>query len=372
MRGSVDFRHLQCYLVTNNTLDLYSTDSISKWMEPPISSFKTPPPAFCLLRMYTILVRYCAGRTPKLTSHSLSGIINDVVTKLPREIRDTIYQYVLAEGGLEEICRHSTLRLDSFPSEHDTNAADPAVDVHRLSSPASVDGISVQFTKELIEMLYGTHSGLCVVGNHSIPEFLDTDFFRLGLTPKTAKLSKLRIHGSLDVHKSFRPHYVDLNTLESDLDALMNCKWGANFDLEIAFGSGVGTIYLGMTDDIRLSQTIHSFWNILKPSITKLEARGARVSVTLMVCDTKFEYRKDKQSMLDTEEEWLVHVKQAFEGNYRTYVRPRRRGCGPEVTWGCMTGMVCLTCCCGCLVFIPAKWCWDKYKKRRARKWQGS
>jgi hypothetical protein len=330
--------------------------------------------------------------TMKLTLRSLSSLSSNVYQKLPREVRDIIYQYILTEHGIESVCRSSSLRLDKFPQPHSTEPA--SGDTHL---PESVD-FSTAFGPwfgELIEMLYESYTNFGVSEPSAIPRFLNTDFFNTGLMIKSTKLQRLRAEGCVDVHVAREDilglidHHnarkdvtglVDLETLQSDLDALLAVSWTTNFEIEFAFHSKIRMIYNESSHGLELAKTLHSVWTILKPFIANAEARGATVRLAIEIGATTFGYQAFEPNMFGSsmpgnQEDWLLKVEKAYAGRHRRLNRSvknrnkkyKHSPC-PAPSLKCCAAFTCFVCCCGWVVYVPARWCWNKYKQRKGRK----
>lgn len=298
-------------------------------------------------------------------SQSLFVLTKNVSTVLPREVRDIIYQHILDENQIEEICRCSPMRLDKFPLPHETG---PESSEARLPGFADSKTAFRSFADEVIEMLYELHGNLCVAVPSAIPKFLDTDFFDTGFALKAAKLQKIRIEGCLHVENrsTVTADLIDLDTFQSDLDALLSYKWGVNFQLEIVFHSR--TVYCDPRHMTTLAHTLHEVWQVLKPFIAQVEDRGAGVHLAIHVRTTTFGNENDAQNMLETEEDWLQYVQKEFQGRYP---RPHGRAnfyphspC-PKASYGCMAALCCVFCCCGWVIVLPARWCYTVYKERK-------
>jgi hypothetical protein len=86
----------------------------------------------------------------KLMTHSLFNLTKDVHTRLPREIRELVYQHILTQHCLDEIGRCSPLRLDKFPLPHKTG---PESSEARLPDFVDRKIAFRPFADEVIEML---------------------------------------------------------------------------------------------------------------------------------------------------------------------------------------------------------------------------
>jgi hypothetical protein len=305
----------------------------------------------------------------KLMTRSLFNLTKDVHTRLPREIRDLVYRNILTEHCLDEICRCSSLRLDKFPHTQDIEPGTSKAGMPDFAVPEQAFG---PFVHELIETLYDVHDNLTVALPSGIPKYLDTDFFDTGFTLRAVRLHKLLIEGCLDIgiRRKNIVDLIDLNNLSSDLNALLACKWSAKFELNIAFHSTLHTTYWDEEDIGTLAETLHKAWQVLEPFVAQAEVHGARVHVAMNVGSRTFEYKKDEQSMLLTANDWFLQVEDAFPGRYREYRAPKmyRNSPCPESSCGCYAAFCCVFCCCGWVVYVPARWCWNKFQEHRKRK----
>ncbi|KAJ4368413.1 hypothetical protein N0V83_006770 [Neocucurbitaria cava] len=166
----------------------------------------------------------------------LSTTAKNVHTRLPREVRDIIYDYLLTSDDIFRIAQCSKVRLDRFPYlrgeepvEYKTKeTAKPGVRPRFIDPERTY----VPFAAEVIEVVYERFHGLWIDVPSQIPAFLATDFFDVDCAPRDARLSKLHVSGRLD---SGEKTSVDIDTLALDFKALLDCNWGPKFDVDIAF-----------------------------------------------------------------------------------------------------------------------------------------
>jgi hypothetical protein len=159
-----------------------------------------------------------ADTTKTLTSYSLFEFTKDIHSRLPRELRDIIYRYLLTEQDVEIICRGSSIPLNNFPCKCDKQSGV----VERQWSVHTLLSLSFKpFAHEVSDMIYESSHHLSVWYPKVLAAFLDTDFFQTGHTPRAARLSKLQIGGCLDAKHS---DSVDVRTLRSGIGTLLTCN----------------------------------------------------------------------------------------------------------------------------------------------------
>jgi hypothetical protein len=74
---------------------------------------------FCSLQLLNINEENSSWIRKTLTSYSLFEFTKDIHSRLPRELRDIIYRYLLTEQDVEIICRGSSIPLNNFPCKCD-------------------------------------------------------------------------------------------------------------------------------------------------------------------------------------------------------------------------------------------------------------
>jgi hypothetical protein len=302
---------------------------------PQFPSLKNKRIARCGIPAFTPLIQ------PRLTRRSVFSLTKDVRTRLPRELRDMVYQYLITPRDISEIERCAAFRLDRFPyrpgEEPQEYRTFPA---SKTDLPFIADAKIVYkpFAHEVVETVYESNRDLWVDMPSAIPKFLDTDFFGTGCTPRHAKLPKLHVSGILDVEKRL-PNCIDLATLQADLATLLECVWGHGFELDIVFRTELGISHSGERYILTLAHTMCTVWQILMPFLTKVQKRGASVQVLMLTMTKTYSYTSDEHDMPETEEEWLDDLRVALRGLYEGQWRMEYSGQQPrkrrkEVTAG--------------------------------------
>lgn len=197
------------------------------------------------------------------------------------------------------------------------------------------------FVHDIVQIVYEKHPRLWVESPSEISHFLDFDFFDCGLTPRQVKLSNLHISGILEPGL---PNSVNMNTLKSDLSALLEWNWGPPFTLEIS----LYTLMFSRENNKRIAkksaEILHSVRNIVLPFVEKARERGANVTLILSIMGKSY-YNKDGQNdMLPTREAWAQDMKEAYDRDYHNRRRRRRRHRGPSAGpyWPiCAVCMIC-------------------------------
>lgn len=312
----------------------------------------------------------------KLISPSIFHLTENIHTTFPREIRDLVYQYILTPPWIDELCRHSTLRLDKFPHAHYIDSAP-----RETNSPEIPDPIPAfpPFTRELIEMLYALHRDLGVATPSAIPAFLATDFFNTGLSLSAVKLQRLRIAGCVDVDihddggKRIREDIIDVDTLSSDLNALLTCHWSPAFKLTFDFHNAMHFPYIEAHHARALAQRLHTIWQTLASFIHRAKALGAHISATFKIGIMLFEYNTTtphtQHAMCESEDEWFALIRLEYTSDaYRPRARMHRHSPFVPFSWGCCAAVCCFVCGCGWVVYLPYKWCVGKWEARKRRR----
>ncbi|OAL54558.1 hypothetical protein IQ07DRAFT_596060 [Pyrenochaeta sp. DS3sAY3a] len=314
-----------------------------------------------MARLSLSLKPAASNKKHKQTLFSLS---KDVHSRLPREVRDMIYAYLLTPHEIFRISRCSSIRLDRFPharvpQHHPQHAAPDSKKKEKgkkaaeaLYRPPFIDPTFTYppFAAEVIQLHHELYKDFWVDTPSALPSFLATDFFSLNCTPGHARLSALHISGQLDLHT---PTSIDLTTLAADLAALLATPWAPTFDLNIAFHSELAVSYWSGSAIPELARTMHGAWSVLAPWIAQAEQRGARVYFILLTKATLHKYMCGEHDMLGSEEEWtrmlqgaLGHLcysprgaRDMVESGRRTAVRAGRVGRGRGLRRGVGRGV---------------------------------
>jgi hypothetical protein len=324
---------------------------------PQFPSLKNKRIAGCGNPAFTQLIQ------PWLTRRSVFSLTKDVHTRLPRELRDMVYQYLITPRDISEIEICAAFRLDRFPYRRGEEPQEyKTFPASKTDLPFIADAKIVYkpFAHEIVGTVYESHRDLWVDMPSAIPKFLDTDFFGTGCTPRHARLPKLHISGLLDVEKRL-PNVVNLATLQADLATLLECTWGRGFELDIVFRTELGISHSGERYILTLAHTMCTVWQTLMPFLTKAEKRGARVQVLMLTMTKTYRYTSEGHDMLGTEEEWLddlrVALRGLYEGQWRMeYIRQQPRKSRKEDDAVCSLEVCCWTCKC-CRYTSPKNWC---------------
>lgn len=125
----------------------------------------------------------------------------------------------------------------------------------------------------MIELLYERYTDFSIATPSKIPAFLATEFISVGRTPQQARLSKLHISGHLDVS---RETSINLNTLERDFKALLDCTSMSNLHVDIVFRAELGHLYLDVEALPVVAHRMHATWQKVGPWIQEAEKRCSR------------------------------------------------------------------------------------------------
>lgn len=243
-----------------------------------------------------------------LTRCSIDTLTKNVYRRLPREVRDMIYAYILTPQDVFNISRSSLLRMDGYPYPRSLSPEDSkGRKIATVVRPAFIDTnfVYAPFAAEVIQCVYEMYRDFWIDMPSAIPAFLEVDFFELSCKPKHARLSKLHISGLLDAGQ---PNSIVLETLATDFQAILDCHWAPNFDLDIAFRTELGFSYFGVSALETLAYTIHTVWKTLHPFIIEAEKRGARVYFVLLTKAMLYRYMHGEHNMFETKEEWESHL----------------------------------------------------------------
>ncbi|KAF2029672.1 hypothetical protein EK21DRAFT_112714 [Setomelanomma holmii] len=294
---------------------------------------------------------------------SLFNLTKAVHTRLPRELRDMIYQYIITKFDISRIEICADVRFDRFPYRHGQEPQEyrtyPTVK-GQLPIIAEAKLVYPSFAQEIVELVYEVQRDLWIDMSSAIPVFLNTDFFGTGCTPGHASLKKLHISGLLDFNERL-PNCIHLDTLRADCDALLDCKWARGFELDVVFRSELGISHSGEDHMLALAHTMFTAWSILKPWITAAQLRGARVLFMMITMGKTYQYTKDGHNMLETEDEWLNSLRATLRGSHEVnrtmnYIRQQPRNSqktGPSQSGLDVFGWLYKSCFC----IHPKDWC---------------
>ncbi|CAO2655008.1 Nn.00g117410.m01.CDS01 [Neocucurbitaria sp. VM-36] len=244
----------------------------------------------------------------------VSALTKSVHTRLPREVRDMIYAYLLTPHDIYIISQCSELRLDKFPYLRGSEPAEfQSKDTEKPSKPRYIDPerTYVPSAVEIIQLVYERYHDFWIDMPSKIPAFLATDFFSVNCAPRNARLSKVHISGLLD---SGQRTSINLETLALDFKALLDCTWAPTFDVDIAFRTDFGVSNYDAASIPPLANRMHTTWQTLKPWIKEAEKRGAKVYCILLTKATMYKYMRGEHNMYDTEEEWRNALENTLGG----------------------------------------------------------
>jgi hypothetical protein len=128
------------------------------------------------------------------------ALTKDAHTRFPREIRDTIYSFLLTSDDMQDLITCRRKHLDKFPYPHiDPTAADAKRGLNNTNTEPQfmISSLSyAPFATELADMRYEAYRFFWIDTPSHIPAFTNTAFFLHG--PPTLRCTPLRAtHQSL-------------------------------------------------------------------------------------------------------------------------------------------------------------------------------
>jgi hypothetical protein len=201
---------------------------------------------------------------------SFSHLADQLYALLPRELRNEIYSYLWADSVLD------ALDIQLFPVAR----------VKGIPEFARTLVVGTEIAREAVEWLY-VHKTSTVQSPSQIKAFLETDLFRVGVTPLQVKLQALTVEVPIDVN------YVVTTAVKSSLERILRHDLKERFQLNIEIRP-IGET-MGLVEMCGLGPQIKAVMNQLKK-------KGGLMKVTWIykVADLNID-----RSMLD-HSEWIA------------------------------------------------------------------
>lgn len=229
---------------------------------------------------------------------------HEVVTRLPRELRDKIYEYMWSSDDDARV----TGAYVSILEKHKKGDPKPEAISKRLS------GHRRQFSVENIEYLYTARLLFEIEAPYydDLEDLLTRDVFDAGLAPCDFPLRGLKVVAELDsVHQSSKSGLEVLRKLKDALEILEGMERRKDFVFDIELFSGY---QFGQSEDL---MAFYHLLHVLAPVISVLQSLGVKIRIHEDRQEEKHNYWYYDEITFDfdanqivgkTIEDWETHV----------------------------------------------------------------
>lgn len=196
-------------------------------------------------------------------------LIEVILTRLPRELRDHIYSFVWDSETVQSLEYPSLYPLANVKCMGLSNPGHEAYCICSKDFPYKLPPftrpkfVGYLFAREIVQSLYATGRNIEVVHSALIDRFLHRDVFHLGVTPASVNLRELRV--KISVNERDWPR-----NLNAHFQPLVTARLGRNFRLLVQLTILRNPIESNLMADIGRR---------LQHAVTQLELKGARVSI---------------------------------------------------------------------------------------------
>ncbi|KAF2107989.1 hypothetical protein BDV96DRAFT_286609 [Lophiotrema nucula] len=220
---------------------------------------------------------------------------DDILTRLPREIRNIVYTHIFDDATLNQVAACSQPSLNKFPYNNLSST--------RVQRPAFIEPGRVprEIAVEIIQQFYLSYKSMEVFKPKSIGNYLKTDFFGLGIKPINVPLSAFTISADLDASAV---DGIDSWTVANDCKPVLekaNQNWKA-FRLNITLTSRIGFFFWRTPDHVeRLTKKLLAVLSALKLVVRAAEKKGAKVTIKVESYDG---WDMQARVNMDKDKEW--------------------------------------------------------------------
>lgn len=200
----------------------------------------------------------------------------NIHAKLPREVRDSIYAYVINYDTEFEIAHCARLSHFRYPESgfYCNKCKEPCFLNPSLTYKSII--------KEIVEAFYCAYWWFKVRHPGELDSFLREDFFGVGVALKDSVLSKLTINGSLD---RYLDGSIDPAELRNQFALILSGeqRLSRSFHLRICFETVIDRRYSDRSL-VRLSEVLTEVLNELKPVFETVQAEPRKGNVDIEIC----------------------------------------------------------------------------------------